>query len=183
MNYKAILYAAASLSFSVVIGAAVYEHLAVVPRWSAGPPFSLSMFQGKYGLNAAAFWMPIHPVTLLLMIAALVAAWKTAGRKNLLITLAGYVIILGITAVYFVPELLAITGTAFSETVDPSLTERAQRWELLSLVRLSVLVVLAMVMFLGLTRLHVRRAAGRNYPGVQPAANAQLTVEGVVPAA
>lgn len=165
MNFKAILYAFACLSFSVVIGAAVYEHLAVVPQWSAAPPVSLSMFQGKYGLNAGAFWMPIHPVTLLLLIGALVFSWKTAGRKHVLITLTGYAIILGITAIYFVPELLAITGTAFSETIDPSLTERAGQWELLSLVRLSVLVGLAMVLFLGLTRLHVRRAGKRNHAG------------------
>ncbi len=165
MKFKAILYSLACLSFSVVIGAAVYEHLAVVPQWSAAPPFSLSMFQGKYGLNAGAFWMPIHPVTLLLMIAALAGAWKTAGRQNVLITLAGYASILAITGVYFVPELLAITGTAFSETVDPSLTQRANRWELLSLVRLAVLVVLALVLFSGLTRLHVKRVAGKNYAG------------------
>ncbi|MBD0255203.1 MAG: hypothetical protein ICV83_05745 [Cytophagales bacterium] len=177
MNAKAILYAVACLSFSVVIGAAVYEHLAVVPQWSAAPPVSLSMFQGKYGLNAAAFWMPIHPVTLLLLVAALVFAWKTEGRKHVLITLAGYVLILGTTAAYFVPELLAITGTAFSETVDASLTQRANQWELLSLVRLSVLVVLAIILFLGLTRLHVRRAAWRNYPGVRPAANPKIAVE------
>jgi hypothetical protein len=177
MNAKAILYAVASLSFSIVIGAAVYEHLAVVPRWTAAPPVSLSMFQGKYGLNAAAFWMPIHPVTLLLLIAALAAAWKTEGRKNILITLAGYVTILGITAIYFVPELLAITGTPFSETADPLLTGRAQRWELLSLVRLSVLVVLAITLFLGLTRLHVRRVAGRSSAGVRPATNAKVALE------
>jgi hypothetical protein len=163
MNLKAILYAFACLSFSVVIGGAVYEHLAVVPQWSAAPPVSLSMFQGKYGLNAAAFWIPIHPVTLLLLIGALVFSWKTEGRKHVLITLTGYVIILGITATYFVPELLAITGTPFSETIDPSLTERAGRWELLSLVRLSVLVGLAVVLFLGLTRLHVTRASGSSY--------------------
>src|SRR4028119_799519 len=165
MNLKVNLYSFACLSFSVVIGAAVYEHLAVVPQWSAAPPVSLSMFQGKYGLNAAAFWIPIHPVTLLLLIGALVFAWKTEGKKHVLITLTGYVIILAITGTYFVPELLSITGTAFSETIDPSLTERAGRWELLSLVRLSVLVGLAMVLFLGLTRLHVRRAVGRNYAG------------------
>ncbi len=165
MNFKAILYAFACLSFSVVIGAAVYEHLAVVPRWSAGPPFSLSMFQGKYGLNAAAFWIPIHPVTLLLLLGALFFSWKTEGRKHVLVTLAGYVTILGITGAYFVPELLAITGTAFSETIDPSLTRRAQLWELMSLVRLGVLVGLAMVLLLGLTRLHVSRAGRRSYAG------------------
>lgn len=177
MNSKKIIYAFACLSFSVVIGAAVYEHLAVVPQWSAAPPVSLSMFQGKYGLDAAAFWVPVHPVTLLLMVAALAVAWRTNGRKNVAVVLAGYVSILVITGVYFVPELLAITGTAFSETVDPALTGRANRWELLSLVRLAVLVVLAIVLFLGLTRLHAKRAVGRAYADkTGKAAHAKATV-------
>ncbi|MDQ4141473.1 MAG: hypothetical protein M3142_13270, partial [Bacteroidota bacterium] len=132
MKIKDITYSITCLSFAIIIGAAVYEHLAVVPRWSAGPPASLSMFQGKYGLNAGAFWKLIHPVTLLLFTATLTLFWKTERRKNILVTLTGYVIILIITATYFVPELLAITGTAFSETFDPTLTKRAQLWELLS---------------------------------------------------
>ena len=165
MNVKEILYASACLSFSVVIGAAAYEHLAVVPQWSAAPPVSLSMFQGKYGLNAAAFWVPIHPVTLLLMIAALAVAWNTQGRKNAGIALAGYASIIVITGMYFVPELLAITGTPFSETVDPALTARANRWELLSLVRLAAMVGLAFVLFLGLPGLHSKRAARRDRAG------------------
>jgi hypothetical protein len=179
MNLKAILYAFACLSFSVVIGGAVYEHLAVVPQWSAAPPVSLSMFQGKYGLNAAAFWIPIHPVTLLLLMGVLVSAWKTDSRKNALITLTGYMIVVGITAAYFVPELLAITGTAFSETVDPSLTQRAKLWELMSLVRLSVLVGLAIVLFLGLTRLHVKRATPSSHAGgLGTTAKVKATVQG-----
>ncbi|WP_199474285.1 hypothetical protein [Adhaeribacter pallidiroseus] len=144
--------------FCGVIGAAIYEHRAVVPQWSAAPPASLSMFQGKYGLNAGAFWMYIHPVTLFLLMAALALSWKTARKKNLLITAAGYLAILGITAIYFVPELMAITGTPFSETVDPSLIKRAQLWELLSLFRLAVLVGLAIYLFLGLTKVAAKES-------------------------
>ncbi|HEX2629609.1 MAG TPA: hypothetical protein VHM26_11370 [Chitinophagaceae bacterium] len=152
MPFKHILYSLACLSFAVVIGAAIYEHIAVVPQWSAAPPASLSMFQGKYGLNPAPFWMYIHPVTLVLFITSLIFFRKTNSRKNLLITLTGYVIILIITFIYFVPELLAITGTSYSENIDVSLAKRAQLWEKLSLVRLGTLIVLAIVLFLGLTK-------------------------------
>src|SRR5687768_1650401 len=152
MDFKNIIYAFACLSFAVVVGAAIYEHVAVVPRWSAAPPASLSMFQGKYGLDPAPFWMYIHPVTLLLLVASLILFWKTGRRQHLLINSIGYVVILVITFAHFVPELIAITRTAWSEEVDPALVKRAKLWETLSLVRLSVLVVLAIVLFLGLTR-------------------------------
>jgi hypothetical protein len=152
MNLKDFLYSLACLSFSIVIGAAVYEHLGVVPQWAAAPPYSLSMFQGEFALKAQAFWIPVHPVTLVLVISTLALFWKTERRKNILITLIGYVTILAITAVYFVPTLIEITGTPYSSTVDPILTERAQLWETLSIVRLFILVGLAMVMFLGLTK-------------------------------
>ncbi|MBO9155366.1 hypothetical protein ACFOTA_24355 [Chitinophaga sp. GCM10012297] len=152
MNFKNIVYAFASLSFAVVIGAAIYEHIAVVPRWSAAPPLSLSMFQGKYGLNPTPFWMAIHPVTLLLLGAAIILFWKTGGRPYLLVTSVGYVVILLITFAFFVPELIAITGSAMSGEANVSLTKRAGLWETLSLVRLSVLVVLSIILFLGLSR-------------------------------
>lgn len=152
MNFKNIIYSFACLSFSIVIGAAVYEHLAVVPRWAAAPPASLSMFQGQYGLYAQAFWMPIHPVTLALLLITLLLSWKSPRRSNILITLIGYAAVLGITFVYFVPELIAITGTQYSETVDAALTARASKWETLSLVRLVFLIILSINLFLGLTK-------------------------------
>ncbi len=152
MIFKNIVYALACLSFSVVIGAAIYEHVAVVPQWAAAPPASLSMFQGEHGLNPAPFWMAIHPVTLLLLLASLFLSWKTGRRKNILITVSVYVLILVITFIYFVPELLSITGTAFSAEVDSSLTKRARLWEILSLARLAVLIVLSVTLFMGLSK-------------------------------
>lgn len=158
MDFKHIIYAFACLSFAVVIGAAVYEHVAVVPRWATAPPASLSMFQGKYGLNPTPFWVAIHPVTLLLLTAAIILFWKTGSRPYLLITFAGYVIVLIITFTFFVPQLIAITNTAFSGEADHALTKRAKLWEALSLVRLFFLIVLAIVGFLGLTKTGMRSA-------------------------
>jgi hypothetical protein len=152
MHFKDIVYALACLSFAVVIGAAIFEHVAVVPQWSAAPPASLSMFQGKYGLNPAPFWMSIHPVTLLLLIVSIILFWKTGRRQPLLITSIGYVTILVLTFTYFVPELMAITRIAWSEEVVPALVKKAKLWETLSLVRLALLIVLSIILFLGLTR-------------------------------
>lgn len=150
-SFPNILHILASIAFITIIGAAVYEHAAVVPVWSAAPPRSLSMFQGEYGLQAVNFWKPVHPVAILLLVAALIANWRQPRRKQLLIASGGYVLVLIITAAYFVPELIAITTSAYSPAVSDDLTGRAKTWEALSLVRLSGLLILAIVLLYGLS--------------------------------
>ncbi len=152
MHVRNLLLSLACLSFIIVIGGAVYEHIAVVPRWSVAPPSSLAMFQGPYGLNPAPFWQIIHPITLAFFIAALVANWKTQRRRLILIAFGGYFLVLVITALYFVPELISITTISFSETVDAELTKRAGQWETLSLVRLTFLIGLAITLLMSLAR-------------------------------
>lgn len=152
MKIANFFYSITCISFTIIIGAAFFEHLAVWPNAYTAPPASLSMFQGEYGLNAAGFWIKIHPLTLLLFIVTLIISWKTQRRKNVLIAFSGYFVILVITNLYFVPELMEITGTEFSNTVDENLVERGRLWRNLSLVRTFTLVVLALILFSGLTK-------------------------------
>lgn len=149
---KNIIYSVTCLAFAIVIGGAVYEHLNVVPTWSAAPPLSLSMFQGEYGLKPELFWMLIHPVNLLLFIVTLVIHWKSPRRKNIAGVLISYVAILVITSIYFVPELIKITTTPFAENIDADLVKRSSLWEALSIVRLSILVILSVILSMGLTK-------------------------------
>jgi hypothetical protein len=142
----------ASIGFLIVLGAATYEHIAVIPAWSAAPPASLSMFQGEYGLHAEYFWMAIHPLTLLLMIIALILNWNTLRRKNILTALIGYVIILLVTSIYFVPVLIGFIETPYQDSVDPALVKSASLWEMLSLVRLVFIVGIAYLLLSTLTK-------------------------------
>ncbi len=149
---RTLLLILGCISFIIVIGGATYEHAAVVPVWTSAVPASLSMFQGEYGLAAANFWIPVHPVTILLLVTALIANWRTPRRAYLLATLVGYGVVLAVTSVYFVPELMAITQTAYAATVDADLTRRGKIWEILSLIRLVCLFVLAVILLFGLSR-------------------------------
>jgi len=152
VRIKNLIYALTCLAFSCIIGAGLYEHLAIWPRVFAAPPASLTMFQGEYALYAEAFWSKIHPIILLLLITTLVVFWKSKRRKNIIMVLVGYFIIVVTTFTYFVPELMDITNTEFSNTIDNSLIARGQLWENLSLLRLTVIVVLAIFLLLGLTK-------------------------------
>jgi hypothetical protein len=151
MKFRNILYAVTCLSFSAIIGAAIYEHTALWPAAFSELPKSLTVFQGSYRLNPAPFWQSIHPITLLLFAITLIFCWRTHRRKFILIALTGYVLILAATFIYFVPELLDLTGTPYTDTVDPSLQSRGSLWINLSLVRGGVLIVLAINLLLGLT--------------------------------
>lgn len=165
---KRLIYCLACLSFSIVIGGAVYEHLAIVPRWAAAPPASLAMFQGVYGINPGIFWMIIHPLTFILFVLTLSVNWRSQSRTNLLFSFSGYLFVLLITSFYFVPELLSITETPYSVSVDPELIRRARLWEVLSLIRLGFLIILAMVMFMGLTSLSKILSPGRKNKIAEP---------------
>lgn len=149
MNVKNFLYGLSCFFYTIIIGAAVYEHLAVWPNAFAAIPASLGMFQGEYPLNAAPFWMSIHPVTLLTFLITLLTAWKSARRRHILLATLGYALVLAITFTYFVPELIELTSTPFSSEVSEELTSRGTRWENLSLVRLAFLVVIAVYLYAG----------------------------------
>jgi hypothetical protein len=170
---KDLFYVLTCLTFTLMIGGAVYEHLNVVPQWSAAPPHSLQMFQGEYGLKQETFWKLIHPVNLVLFITTLILHWRTARKKTVLSVFALYFAILAITSVYFVPELISITTTPFSETTDLQLVKRASTWETLSLVRLGVLLGMAVALFFGLTKSAERLAPAKERTAKWPSAKAE----------
>jgi hypothetical protein len=151
MNLRNLVYIMTCLSFSVIIGAAVYEHIAVWPSAFCELPRSLTLFQGAYKLNSAPFWQSVHPVTLILFIGTLIASWKSERRKYVLVPLVAYILILVATFSFFVPELLSLMATPYSDTIDEGLTHRANTWVNLSLARMVILFAAAVLLYMGLT--------------------------------
>src|SRR5688572_23232680 len=165
-SVKTGLVVAVCISFTMILGAGIYEHLAVVPKCKLAPPASLTMFQGKYGLDPADFWMIIHPVTLLFFLLALVANWKNDRRKHIAISFGVYVVVLAVTAIYYVPELSSIINTPYKDEQDVPLIRRAGLWEKLSLLRAVILIPTAGSLFLSLTKDNEIKTATRDpYPG------------------
>ena len=151
-TFRTIVLILASISFIVVIGGAVYEHAALVPIWASAPPASLAMFQGEYAITPPRFWIPIHPLTMLLLLLSLAFNWRSERRNSILTTIVGYAIVLAVTFLYFVPELMSITQSVYALTIDPVLTERAQSWEFWSRVRLASLLLMAVILLFGLSK-------------------------------
>jgi hypothetical protein len=151
-TFRTIVLILASISFIVVIGGAVYEHAGIVPVWASAAPASLAMFQGEYAIMPFKFWIPIHPITMLLLLLSLVFNWRSERRNSILTTIVGYAIVLAVTFLYFVPELMSITQSVYGATIDPELTERAQSWEFWSQVRLASLLLMAFILLFGLSK-------------------------------
>jgi len=80
--------------------------------------------------------MGVHPLLLLAFIATAALNWSTVELRNgVLITVAGYVVVLLVTAPHHVPELMRLTGTADGGIPNVEWGRRARRWELLSILR------------------------------------------------
>ena len=151
-SIRTLLLISGCISFVIVLGGAVYEHLNMVPRWKLAPPASLTMFQGEYGINAPRFWKLIHPIALSLMLASLITNWKTARRKYILSSVGAYVLVLIITFIYFVPELILIMQTPYQPVTDNGLVSRANTWEKLSLMRMVFIFGIAGILLFALTK-------------------------------
>lgn len=147
---KELLYMLSCMGFSIIIGAGLHEHALVWSKMSAAPPASLSMFQGKYGLDPTDFWPIVHPVLAMIILVTLVIYWKSPGRKYIMPSVIAYVIILITTFSYFAPTALSIIQTGGGDNVDAMLQRKAQLWEVLSLIRIIALIPVTLYLYLGL---------------------------------
>lgn len=145
---KNLFFSLACLGFIIILGAGIYEQINIHSKWITAPPKSLYIFQGSEGMDISVFWKLIHPVVLLCFILALITNWKTQRRNSLLITFAGYIIILISTATYFVPELIKLITYPYSNTVLPGLQHRASVWSALNIVRAVIIFLLALNLLL-----------------------------------
>ena len=146
------IYMLACASFLLMVGAGLYETVTLVPVWTAAPPASLTMFQGAYAIDYGVLWKRIDPITLVLLLAALLLNWKHDRRKNILIVLGGYVVIMIVTFAYFVPEIIYFTTYPYQNTVIGALKDRADLWGTLSRIRLLCMFGLSFVLLSGLTK-------------------------------
>lgn len=125
-----------AIGWGVVCGGILYEHLAVVPVWARCPPTSLTMLRGEHRLRAERFWISVHPVVVLLLIAALIAEWGDVELRTwVLIALISYAVILVITNTWFVPEVMRLVRAPDGTFEEREWRRRARRWEVLSIAR------------------------------------------------
>lgn len=128
-------------------GAQLFETLVIVPAWTAAPPASLGMFQGRYGLDFKAFWIAFHSLHEITFIVALVLCWRLRPiRRWLGVLFVLHFAVRVWTVLYFAPTIIAFQGMAPSPEIDAVLAERAGRWRDLNLARVAIFMALSLAL-------------------------------------
>lgn len=126
----------AIIFWATMIGAVMYSHVVYFSAYLRNLPDSTNLLIGPYAMHDENFWIPIHPLCILALIATLILNWKLVPRrKYILSTLIIYVIVLVITFSYFVPELKAFANSHQSNIPAAEWLERSIIWERSSWVR------------------------------------------------
>ena len=122
--------------WGTLLGGIAYAHLVYFPVYLSALPASAVVVTGPYGLNEATFWVLIHPLLILSLIAALILNWRLRVRRNLIgISLVVYALVLIVSSLYFIPELAAFKQSAESGLSAAEWLARGQRWQHLSWLR------------------------------------------------
>jgi hypothetical protein len=130
-----------SLMLSIVLwgtmlGGIAYSHLVYFPPYLSALPDSAVVVNGPYGLHEARFWMSIHPLLIISLVTTLALNWRSrARRKLILVSVALYVLVLAVSAVYFIPELRAFERSPGASLTPAEWLARGQRWQRWSWLR------------------------------------------------
>jgi hypothetical protein len=90
------------------IGGGLYEHMVLMPIWSASPPSSFAIIQPVTGAPLQRFWIPVHVGITVFLLVALVASWRDLKVRRLLVVgLASYNVMRVWSGAFFIPEMLA----------------------------------------------------------------------------
>lgn len=139
--------------WGTLLGGITYSHLVYFPVYLSDLPDSAVLVNGPYGLNEGRFWLTIHPLLILSLIAALALNWKVKARRRLIaISFIAYALILVVTQLYFLPELFAFADSPRSGVAPAEWSARAQRWEVLSWLRGAVCYAFLVPLLLALTK-------------------------------
>jgi hypothetical protein len=126
-----------------VCAAGSYEHVVIVPVWTAAPPDSIAMFHGAHAIDTGRWWRVVHIPVFLLGVAAFLLLRGHPRRRLVGAGVVVYALVLALTGAWFLPELSALTRDPAALIAQDEWRARGRRWELASLARLALMYVSA----------------------------------------
>lgn len=124
-RFKDLALIASATSCLVQAGAQLFAILVIVRTLVAAPPRSFAMLQGEHGYDSSIFWNIVPMITLVTLLVALVANWKTARRGLLLLALALFVIGSLLAGLVVEPGFGKLLAVGYRDAVDASLQSQA----------------------------------------------------------
>lgn len=128
LNIRNITMMAVAASCLVQVGAQLFALSVVASTLSAAPPRSLAILHGEFRYDSSAFWSTVPPITFTLFVVALVANWRTARRRLLLLALTLFVMAGLAAGIVLEPMFEEVKRAGFRDVVDPVLQSQAASW-------------------------------------------------------
>lgn len=135
-----------TLAYFCMNGAQLFETAVIVPRWTAAPPDSLRLFEGRYGLDFKWFWIVLHSVHEITFLLALAFCWQLPAVRNVLLELLlAHFAVRAWTLGYFAPRIIEFQRLAQAGGPWPAgLAAATARWRQLNYLRVGVFVAVSL---------------------------------------
>jgi hypothetical protein len=152
-NLGTFVLMVAIILWGTLLGGITYSHLVYFPRYLSDLPASAVVVNGPYGLNEGIFWLIIHPLLIISLVAALVVNWNSSARRKLIaISFAVYVMVLLVSQFFFIPELVLFKHSPESTVSAGEWLARGRRWQRLSWLRGAVMYLAFVPLLFALTK-------------------------------
>ena len=139
--------------WATLIGAMVYSQVVFFSAYLTHLPQSTALLKGSYGMHDEKFWGMIHPALILTLVITLLLNWKLAERrKYILVAMVIYAVAIVATFLYFVPELKNFAASDQSGISAEEWLQRGNRWQYLSWIRGSFMLLGFILLLIGLTK-------------------------------
>jgi hypothetical protein len=116
-------------AMACAIGGGLYEHIVVMPLWSASPPSSFAIIQPGTGVPLQTFWIPVHAGITVFIISSLILTWKEIKvRRLLLIGVGSYIIMRVWSVLFFIREMLEFQRVPLDSPPSAELSARVASW-------------------------------------------------------
>lgn len=148
-------------SMAAAIGGGLYEHIVLMPLWSASPPASFSVIQPGTGVPLQRFWIPVHAAITLFIILSLLLTWKEIRVRRLLLTgLGSYIIMRVWSGLFFIREMLEFQKVPLDSLPSAELSARVASWAFWSWFREPLDIISFLCFLLALYRMRRRNERG-----------------------
>jgi hypothetical protein len=138
---------------ALAVGGGIYESIVINPLWSAQPPASFAIIQKGTGVPLQRFWIPVHTLITIVLVASLITNWNYADRRKLIvIALISYVVMRVWSFAYFIPEMLRFQNISLDEPRTAALLDRVRKWTRLTWFREPLDLITQFCLLIALTR-------------------------------
>jgi len=136
----------ATVTLGVIFIAGVRERIVNIPQWFANPPSSFELIR-QQAPSAVRFWIPVQIVFVVSLILAFVSNWRhTDVRMMMIVGTAAFLVVIALTAAYFVKEVMEFSRMPADAPVTEELLKRANLWFQTTVVR-NIIQGVALVFF------------------------------------